>query len=278
MQRLENKTAVVTGGASGIGRAIAEHFVRAGARVVVGDLAEVPGQALADAHPGRIVFVRADVSVEADVARLVETAVGLGGRLDVLVNNAGIRGLDGAVPDLDLGADYARTVGILLTGVVAGMKHASRAMRATGGGSIINVASIAGLTGGAGTHLYSALKAAVIQLGRVTAAELGPQNIRVNALCPGAIVTPLYLVRNDPADTAETTRRLAILERALAPVQPIPRAGQPDDVAAAAVYFASDESSFVTGQALAIDGGLSSGVKLQPEPGAVQELLRAMGF
>jgi NAD(P)-dependent dehydrogenase (short-subunit alcohol dehydrogenase family) len=278
MQRLENKTAVVTGGASGIGRAIAEHFVRAGARVVVGDLAEVPGQALADAPPGRIVFVRADVSVEADVVRLVETAVGLGGRLDVFVNNAGIRGLDGAVPDLDLGADYARTVGILLTGVVAGMKHASRAMRATGGGSIINVASIAGLTGGAGTHLYSALKAAVIQLGRVTAAELGPQNIRVNALCPGAIVTPLYLVRNDPADTAETTRRLAILERALAPVQPIPRAGQPDDVAAAAVYFASDESSFVTGQALAIDGGLSSGIKLQPEPGAVQELLRAMGF
>src|SRR5690606_11797955 len=115
MHRLHHKTAVVTGGASGIGRAITEHFVRAGARVVIGDLLEGPGQALADAHPDRVTFVRTDVAQETDVQTLVDTAVTRGGRLDIMVNNAGIRGLDGPLPELDLGADYQRPIGILLT-------------------------------------------------------------------------------------------------------------------------------------------------------------------
>ena len=182
------------------------------------------------------------------------------GRLDCLVNNAGVPGQGGSITELDV-AEYDATMAVLLRGVFLGIKHAAPIMIKQGQGSIINIGSVAGSQAGYGTHAYSAAKAAVIHLTRCAAMELGPQNVRVNSISPGAIVTGIFGkgfgVPDDVADRTAT-----VLEEDFAKAQPIPRAGKPEDIAQAAMWLASDASTFVNGRDLVVDGGLLMGLPL----------------
>jgi NAD(P)-dependent dehydrogenase (short-subunit alcohol dehydrogenase family) len=248
--RLANKVAIITGGASGIGRASVLKFLEHGARVLFADLNEEKAQetlqlAAALAPAEHVGFARCDVSYEQDVAALIARALAQFGQLDCMFNNAGMPGAVGPIAEIAADA-WDRTFAVLVRGVFLGIKHAVPALSARGG-TIINTASIAGLNAGAGPTAYSACKAAVISLSRSAAVELAPAQIRVNALCPGLILTPL-LERDQPSD----------LEAVLRTGQPWPEAGLPEHIADAALFLASDESRFVTGEALVVDGGITA--------------------
>lgn len=263
MGRLDHKVAVITGGASGIGAAAVKRFCAEGAAVVIADLNEAGGGALAKeigAGGGRAMFQRVDVSVEADVQAAMQRAVSAYGRLDTVFNNAGLGGAIGPLEETSV-EDWDRTQAILLRGVFLGIKHAIPHLRAAGGGSIISTASVAGLRGGAGPHSYSAAKAGVVNLTRTAALELGKDHIRVNCICPGGIVTPL-LTSRFPGGSEALAPLMSVL-------QPIPRPGYPEDIAAMALFLASDEASFVTGAAMAVDGGFTAGgsmIPMLPQP------------
>jgi NAD(P)-dependent dehydrogenase (short-subunit alcohol dehydrogenase family) len=272
-KRLEGKVAVVTGGVSGMGLATVRRFVEEGARVVIGDLQGEPGEQVAREMGDAICFQLTDVSREADVAALVERAVSTFGRIDCMFNNAGYGGIAGEICDIELGEAYRRTVDVLFTGVLAGIKHAVRAMKAQGtGGSIINTASVAGLRGGFGPHVYSAMKSAVISVTRSAAIEVGQHGIRVNAICPGFIATPIFAgQRNWNYETR--MKFAAALAETATPTTAIRRAGQGSDIAAMALYLASDDSAFVTGQQFVVDGGLTAGTLRDPnQPNSILAL------
>jgi NAD(P)-dependent dehydrogenase (short-subunit alcohol dehydrogenase family) len=248
--RLEGRATVITGGASGIGRAAVLQFLAEGARVVVADLNETTGKETLElareaGHADAVRFMRTDVSQEAEVEAAVQLCTREFGRLDCIFNNAGLGGAFGAITDMSV-EDWDFTFSVLVRGVFLGIKHAARAMRAQGqGGSIVNTASVAGFGGGAGPLAYSSAKGAVINLTRAAARELAPDYIRVNAICPGGILTPLLHRGNAEA-----------LEPRMREVQPWPEAGKPEHVASAALFLASEESRFITGESLVVDGGL----------------------
>lgn len=250
MNRLDGLVAVITGGASGIGAATAQRFVAEGASVVLADVQVDEGTALAEELGKHAQFVRTDVALEADVEAAVAAAVENYGRLDVMFNNAGIIGAVGPIGSLSV-EDYELTMAITLRGVMLGMKHAANVMIPQGSGVILSTSSVAAFVGGLGAHTYSAAKAAIIGLTQSVAAELWPHGIRVNALVPGMISTPMTdglraraNAGGPPApDTPEAERA--------------DRRGEADDIAAAAVYLASDDGKFVTGESLRVDGGLS---------------------
>ena len=252
MGRLDDKVVVVTGGGSGIGQAITLGFLREGARVVVADRNPEASQAtLAQAHAegcrGRIEVVTADVSCEADVARTVAAARTQFGTVDVFLNNAGVLGKNPPIWDAKLD-EWDHAFGVMAKGTFLGIKHAARAMREGGKeGVIINTASIAALSGGGAPLIYSAAKATVVSLTRSAAVELASLRIRVNAICPGGILTPM-IDRGNPTATSEQLSKL----------QPWPEHGKPEDVAAAALFLASDEARFITGEVLVVDGGLTA--------------------
>ncbi|WP_433249899.1 SDR family NAD(P)-dependent oxidoreductase [Streptosporangium sp. CA-135522] len=256
---LDGKVAVVTGGTSGIGARTATLFAAEGARVVIAGRRTEEGEKLAAEFGGT--FVRTDVSVEADVEALIAHAVERYGRLDVLVNNAGDPGAGGSVADADL-ARFEQTFAVHLGGVLTGMKYASRVMLGQESGSIINIASTTARLGGWAGLGYSAAKAAVIQLTRGAAVELGEHGIRVNSISPGPILTGIF-AKGAGMDAAEADRTAAAMESAFTAAleiyQPIHRAGTPDDVAQAALWLAGDGSAFVNGHDLAVDGGISAG-------------------
>jgi NAD(P)-dependent dehydrogenase (short-subunit alcohol dehydrogenase family) len=256
MSRLAGKVAVVTGGASGMGRATVMRFLADGARVVVADLNDANGQetlsvARAQGHGDAIAFVRCDVAREADVAAMVAEAVRRFGRLDIAYLNAGVGGAFGPIAETSV-EDWDYTFAVLVRSVFLGMKHASLAMRKLGNGGVILVtASIAGMVGGAGSHAYSSAKAAVISLIENVAAELGPHRIRVVGIAPGVISTPL-LHRGKPERYEAQFRR-----------QPWPDRGEPEVIADVASFLVSDEARFITGETVKVDGGLlAQGVAL----------------
>ena len=257
MERLRGKVALVTGGASGIGEATVRLFVDEGASMVLADLQDERGRSVAkDAGP-RAVYVHADVSREADVAAMVDETVRRFGRLDCLFNNAGFAGVHGPIDEIGV-EGFDATIAVLLRGVFLGMKHAAAVMKRQGTGSIISTASVAGLHTGLGPHIYSAAKAAVIHLTRSVAMELGERGVRVNCICPGGIATPIFGKSFGLSpDQAETT--IPLMKGVLEKLQPIRRPGLPEDIAHAALWLASDESSFVNGHALVVDGGLTGG-------------------
>lgn len=252
MGRLDNKVAVVTGGASGMGRAIGTRFAREGAAVVLADLNEKGGAQVvrecAETAGGKAVFQRADVSLESDVKNAIARAIAEFGRLDVMVNNAGVGGAMGRLEEIPL-EEWDRTQAVLLRGVFLGMKHAIPEMRRCGGGSIISTASIAGVSGDFGPHPYSAAKAGVINLTRSAAAEVARDRIRVNAICPGGIKTPMFIGGGGFGHDDAT------IEATMAKLQPIPRAGRAEDIAAMALFLASDEAEWITGAVMVVDGG-----------------------
>jgi NAD(P)-dependent dehydrogenase (short-subunit alcohol dehydrogenase family) len=248
---LQGKVAIVTGGAWGIGRATARRFAREGAAVVVADVDEAAGRAVADAivaEGGRARFARTDVSVEAEVARLVAIAEETFGGLDTLFNNAGVE--QPSTPSHEVSeALFDRVIGINLNGTFFGCKHALPALRRRGGGTIVNNSSVSAFANVGGNVSYAASKGAVMSLTRVIALETAAEGIRVNAICPGVIDTPMN-VRNreraaDPLLADEGWRRIT----------PLGRMGTPEEVAATVLYLASDLSSFTTGIGLLIDGG-----------------------
>jgi len=250
--RLDGKVAVITGGANGIGRATVLRFLAEGARVVAADLNETTAKEMLDlatraGQASRVRFIRTDVTDEAQVETAIALAVSEFGRLDCVFNNAGVAGAFGPITHVSAD-DWDYTFAVLVRGVFFGIKYGARVMKAQGdGGSIVNTASIAGLSGGDGPQAYSAAKAAVINLSRAVAVELAPAKIRVNAICPGAILTPL-LHRGSPEALAP------ILEKA----QPWPEAGQGEHIAGVALFLASDDARFVTGAAVVADGGLTA--------------------
>jgi NAD(P)-dependent dehydrogenase (short-subunit alcohol dehydrogenase family) len=272
MHRLAGKVALITGGASGIGEATVRLFVEEGAAVVVADIQDGPGRSLAADLGDRGVFVHADVGREADIEAAVREAAARFGRLDCLFNNAGAAGVRGGIEEVSADG-FDETIALLFRGVLLGMKHAAPIMKRQGAGSIINTASVAGLRTGFGPHVYSAAKAAVIHLTRSVAMELGEHGVRVNCICPGAIATPIF-GKSFGLSAEQAEQTIPLMKGVLETVQPIPRSGRPDDIARAALWLASDESSFVNGDALVVDGGLSGG-RLWSEVQQRSALLRA---
>ena len=256
---VEGKAAVVTGAASGIGLATVREFANAGAKIIAADLREDVASVLEKELPetGRSVQpMVADVSVESDVERLIGECQSRFGQVDILINNAGLGGVVGSLTEISL-KDWRDTFAVLVDGVLSGMKHAARVMISQGtGGSMVNMASVAGLNGGIGPLGYSSAKAAVISMTQNAAVELASKHIRVNAICPGAVFTPMF-----GGDSAE---------KAVSVAQPWPDQGQPEQVAELARFLCSDSSRFITGQAYVIDGGLmAAGTRFQGLVGAM---------
>jgi len=256
---LQGKVAIVTGGATGIGRGIAELFVEEGARVVIGDVNEEAGAALASELGERARFLRTDVAERDQVQALVDHALAEFGDLDVMVNNAAISGkFTNRFLDDEL-ADFDRVLQVDLAGTMYGCQIAARHMRGKRRGSIINLSSVFSLSPGFAIPIYRAAKSGVNTLTRSLAIDLGEYDIRVNAIAPGSVPTAMGSF-SDPTLAPE---RAAVLERELDRIwllsQPIKRRGCPRDIANAALFFAGDRSTYVTGQVLGVDGGGSAG-------------------
>jgi NAD(P)-dependent dehydrogenase (short-subunit alcohol dehydrogenase family) len=264
--RLEGKVALITGACSGIGLGTVERFLAEGAHVVAADVQDEKGEMLGRRFPDTLRYARCDVTIEADIAAACALAADAFGGLDCIFNNAGIVGLPGGVEAIEV-EGWDKVFAILVQGPALGMKHALPLMRARGGGSVINTASVAGLQAGWGPLAYSAAKAAVIHMSRCAAAELSPQAIRVNAICPGLIATSIFgTFMGMPRDAADQMAALVAQNAQIA--QPIKKAGLPEDIANAALYLASDESRFVTGTYILVDGGITIGSRHAWDPTA----------
>jgi NAD(P)-dependent dehydrogenase (short-subunit alcohol dehydrogenase family) len=258
---LGDKVAIVTGGSSGIGMAIAEAFASAGAHVVIAARRAVEGNAVVERIGPAASFIRTDVTKEEEVTELIRQTIHRFGRLDCLVNNAGNPGLMNGISETET-AHWDSVFAVHVRGAMLGMKHAAPVMASQSGGTIINVASASGQRAGFSAHSYSAAKAALIHLTRSVAAEVAVDGVRVNSISPGPILTGIFAkaegMSGATADRTAATVR-GVFERLLVGVQPVPRPGLPADVARVALFLASDLSGFVTGQDIAVDGGLTTG-------------------
>jgi len=247
-----DRVAIITGGASGMGLATVNRFLAEGARVVIADFNQENGEAAVSSaiqagYEDHIVFQKTDVADETQVCSVFELTQKVFGQVDIVFNNAGVGGAIGPLRETRI-EDWDYTFDVMAKGVFLGIKHAAIAMGQGGrGGVIINTASIAALSGDGGPLVYSAAKAAVVSLTRSAAVELAADHIRVNAICPGFIVTPLADGGNPEATKAS-----------FAKAQPWPAYGRPEHIAGAAVFLASDDSEFVTGEELVVDGGLTA--------------------
>ena len=246
---MDGKVVIITGAASGIGRATSQIFAREGARVIIADVnqkggEETLGMINKQGHQG--IFVKADMTVETDVKILIERAISAHGRVDAAFNNAGIEGAQAASAEMPTN-EFDKIISVNLKGVYLCMKYEIQAMLKTGGGAIVNTASVAGLVGFPGLGAYVASKHGVIGLTKTAALEYAKAGIRVNCVCPGVIDTPMVqrLGGSDPALLAAITAS-----------EPVGRLGKPSEIGEAAVWLCSDHASFVTGHSMVVDGGL----------------------
>jgi NAD(P)-dependent dehydrogenase (short-subunit alcohol dehydrogenase family) len=260
--RVSGKVAVITGAASGLGEATARLMHAEGASVILTDIQDDRGRRVAAELGDRARYLHCDVTAEADVAGAVDTAVREFGQLDCMFNNAGIIGAHGGIDEIPL-EEYEFTMAVLLRSVFLGLKHAARVMKPQHSGVILNTTSIGGLQGGLGPHVYGAAKGAVVALTKNVAAELGAWSIRVNAIAPGKILTPMNAatIVGDP-DAIEEAREAF---RTRTPLRG--RIGVADDIAHAALWLASDDAGFVSGHVLVVDGGLTTGSRENVAPG-----------
>jgi len=258
MGRLDGKVAVITGATSGFGSRTAEMFVEEGARTVIAGRRVVEGEALAKKLGANCVFLQTDVTDEEQIRALITLAVEKFGRLDCLFNNAGAPAQTGGIEGIDT-PRFDQAMATLVRSVVLGMKHAAPHMKRQGGGSIINNGSIAGrLAGFSSSLIYGAAKAAVIHLSKCVAMELGESGIRVNSISPGLIATGIFgKALGLSVEAAERTT--GVMRELAKTAQPIPRTGLPEDIAQAAVFLASDASSFINGHDLVVDGAMTGG-------------------
>lgn len=267
MGRVDGKTAIVTGAGNGIGRAVAIALAREGARVAVADIDERSGEetlAAIEAGDGKGFFRRTDVGVTADMERVVNNVLRRWGRLDVLVNNAGVA-VPGSVTEISE-QEWERVLAVNLSGVWRGMHFAIPAMLRTGGGSVINMSSVQSIVGFRAWAGYAASKGGINSLTRQAAIDYAAQSIRVNAILPGTILTPMNerILATAPADSRIEAEWLSM--------HPVGRLGRPEEVAALAVFLASDESSFITGELIRADGGMAVKAlhSLQPHQSIIQ--------
>ncbi len=257
---LAGRRAIVTGGASGIGRTTVELFVREGAQVLIADVADQAGQDLARGLGAAAAYCHTDVSKAEQVEALVAQAIELFGGLDIMYNNAGISEPMSKVDLIDEEfTQFSKVLAVDLLGPMLGIKFAARAMRAQGRGSIINTASTGGFFAGRGMPVYRTAKAGVIALTQMAAIELGGLGIRVNCISPGPIETPMAGAGFPPEIAAKLA---AATSRLLTDMQVLKRVGQPIDIANAAVFLASERSAHITGQNLVVDGGVTAGDKV----------------
>ena len=255
-KRLDNKVALITGGTSGIGAETARLFIEEGAKVIISGRSEEKGQILSDELGENCKYLLSDVTKEKDIEDSIKETVSQFGKLDILFNNAG--GPVGAGIENVTQKDIDYGVHLLLASVILGTRFAIEPMRKNGGGCIINNSSIAGIRYRQGDPLYAALKAAVTHYTRMSGVELGPDNIRVNSISPGAIATPIFWGGSQRANTLsneENDKKLEKLKGNLAKAVPLNRSGLAIDIAEAALYLASEAGSFVTCQDLVVDGG-----------------------
>lgn len=258
-QELAGKVAIVTGGASGIGKATVELFVAEGAKVVFADINEEQGQAMAASLGPTALFKRTDVSNRAEVQALVDFAIERFGGLHIMFNNAGISGAQHARFLDDPLDDFQKVIGINLFGVLIGTQCAARHMKEHGGGVILNNASIAGVLPGQALIAYRASKAALIMATKSNAIDLAEYNIRVNVLAPGHIRTPLTSFA-PPGISPEVAERVKLAVGAAFDVnQPLKRAGRPEDVAQVVLFMVGERSAQITGTVLPVDGGITAG-------------------
>jgi NAD(P)-dependent dehydrogenase (short-subunit alcohol dehydrogenase family) len=254
--RLENQIATVTGGSRGIGEGIVRRFVEEGAKVVFSSRSEEKGKALEKKLSPNAAFYQADAASASDTEALMKFTVERFGRLDCVVNNAGVGGEGGPIAGTSV-EGFNKSIGLLLGGTFLGIKYAVPLMQT--GGTIINIASVASLLGGYGSHAYTAAKFGVVGLTKSVALELAERGIRVNAICVGGIATAIFAPMAGEMSAELTERTPDIVEPWLAEILPLGRSGFPADIANAALWLASSESSFVTGEALTVDGGLTAG-------------------
>lgn len=261
---------IITGGASGMGEAAVRLLASRGKSVVFGDIQDERAQALAAELGDAVVYRRTDVTQETDVAALVDLAVERFGALDGMVNNAGIIGVVGPIDAITV-EEWDFTITMLLRSVFLGMKHAARVMKPVNRGAIVNTTSIAALRGGIGPHAYAAAKAGVLSLTRNGAAELGSFGIRVNAVAPGRIATPMV------ADTwAGDHKDVEAAKRAILPESPlVDRVGTAEDIAEAYAWLLSDQAGYISGQVISVDGGLIGGTP--PVAAARSQMARYAG-
>ena len=264
--RLEGKVAVVTGGASGIGACTVERFIQEGASVILGDTQSDLGNTVADQLGESALFYKCDVTDDDDVSGLVDYAIETHGKIDIMMNNAGVVGARGPITQIPR-EEFEATIQIHLIGTFLGIKYAAEVMKSEQTGSIINLASTAGVNGGWGPHAYAAAKHAIVGLTKNVAAELCRYGIRVNCIAPGSTATPLVAKAHldDHEALSEVKERLAELSPILG------RPGQPIDVANAALYLASEESGNTNGHCLVVDGGTTTGSKAGDPPYSTPE-------
>ena len=274
--RFDNKTAVVTGAASGIGKATALRLASEGARVIAADIDAAGGEALSRQSEGRIVFKRTDVCIVDEIRALMDFAAQHTGGIDILFNNAGAGGARETIDEIDA-TGWDRTMNLLLRSVALGIRHAVPHMIARGGGSIVNTASVAALSAGMAPTAYSVAKAGVLHLSKVAAADLAKHRIRVNAICPGFIKTNIFTTSMEiPA--ALRDRANGMIAQVADQAQPVARGGTPDDIAGTVAFLASDDAAFITGTHVLVDGGLLIGPRHSWDPAAprIFDAIRAL--
>jgi len=274
--RFAGRTAVITGAASGIGKATCLRFASEGATVIAGDIDEAGGAELAATSKGRILFTRADVCHVDEIKALMDFAAEQTGGIDIVFNNAGAGGARQPIDEIDA-EGWDRTMNLLLRSVAMGIRHAVPHMIGRAGASIINTASVAALSAGMSPTAYAVAKGAVLHLTRLAAGDLATHQIRVNAVCPGLIKTSIFTASLDLAAEKKATVDGMISDFA-EHAQPVARGGRPEDVAGAVAFLASDDAAFITGTHIVVDGGLLIGPRhsWDPEAPSLSSAIRAI--
>jgi NAD(P)-dependent dehydrogenase (short-subunit alcohol dehydrogenase family) len=262
--RFDGRTAVVTGAASGIGKATALRLAAEGAWVIAADIDAIGGEALSRQADGRIVFRRTDVCIDDEIRELMDFAAQRTGGIDILFNNAGAGGAREKIDEIDA-SGWDRTMNLLLRSVAMGIRHAVPHLVARGGGSIVNTASVAALSTGMAPTAYSVAKAGVLHLSRLAAADLARHRIRVNAVCPGFIKTNIFATSME-VPAAMTDRVNGMIAAFAEQAQPVDRGGRPEDIAGVVAFLASDDAAFITGTHILVDGGILIGPRHSWDP------------